>query len=114
MKAYQVDDKYGENSELVYADNANKAKANAWKSDNLCDVDFIDLRARRAKYADDTEHLKEVERICFLCANGWWYEFDDERWDEENWKELFNQLSKEGQENVSVALNKLGIEVKGR
>lgn len=104
MKAYVVEAEHAECKALVYSIDAAGAKNAAKSTDHLCDVDWIDLRARRAKYADDTEHLNENERICLQLANGWWYEIGNERWEEENWKEFFNQLKPTEQKNVKNAL----------
>ena len=109
MKAYQVDDKYSNRAELVYADKAGEAKSRAYGCDNLHDVEWVDLRARRFKEADDTEHLTDKERACFLCAYGWWYEEGTERWDDENWRDLLRKLTKVEQNRVLNMLTQSGI-----
>lgn len=106
MKAYVVEDKYDDEGRqaLVYSLDAAGAKNAAKSTEALCDSDWVDLRARRAKYADDTEHLNERERICFQLANGWWYEIGDDRWDEETWEDFLNKLTPKEQANVKKAL----------
>lgn len=110
MKAYVVEDKYDDEGiqVLAYSPDASGAKNAAKSTECLCDSDWVDLRARRAKYADDTDHLNERERICFQLANGWWYEIGDERWDEENWRDFLGKLTKIEQNRVKNALKGMG------
>lgn len=70
MKAWHVQDKFGENQEIVFAEKRSDA---IQKSEAIGWVDYIDVRAKRAKYADglygDSVELKKAQ-----LANGWWFE----------------------------------------
>ena len=101
MKAWILSDKTGHNhySNLVWAKSAGKAKMQANKDGyfayqtNLEIDDWRDIAARRMKAFDDCENLSEKE-ICLrlIKDHGWWFEFDGERYDEDNideFREMF-------------------------
>lgn len=117
MKAYIVEDQYRNNQVLVYALDAVEARTAASNSKELCDVEWIDLQVKRAKYGDDTDSLTEREKICFEMVielnelvNGWSYELRDKRLDEARWKEFFHKLDSIEQKNISAALDQLTVE----
>lgn len=70
MKAWHVQEKDGSNQEIVFAKTRTEA---IQKSEAIGWSDYIDIRAKRAKYADglndDTSKLLEVQ-----LENGWWIE----------------------------------------
>lgn len=70
MKAWHVQDKYGEYHQIIFADKRSEAIA---KSEAREWNDFIDVRAKRAKYADDL-NTEPVKLIQAQLDNGWWFE----------------------------------------
>ena len=70
MKAWHVQDKDGEMQEIVFANKKSeaiyKSEANGW-------TEYINVRAVRAKYADDLEDLPS-NLIQAQLDNGWWFE----------------------------------------
>ncbi|WHF29115.1 hypothetical protein QJS65_20430 (plasmid) [Bacillus altitudinis] len=70
MKAWHVQDKYGEYQQIIFADKRSeaisKSEAKGWN-------EFIDIRAKRAKYADDL-NTEPVKLIQAQLENGWWFE----------------------------------------
>ncbi|WP_345911033.1 hypothetical protein [Bacillus altitudinis] len=70
MKAWHVQDKYGEHQQIIFADKRSEAIA---KSEAKGWCHFIDIRAKRAKYADDL-NTKPVKLIQAQLENGWWFE----------------------------------------
>lgn len=70
MKAWHVQDKDGEYQEIVYAEKRSEAIA---KSEAIGWVDYIDVRAKRAKYCDDLEK-STYSIIQAQLENAWWLE----------------------------------------
>lgn len=70
MKAWHVQEKDGENQEVVFAETRSEAIK---KSEALGWVDYIDVRAKRAPYADGLEKDHVQVRVAQL-ENGWWFE----------------------------------------
>lgn len=68
MEAYQFDDEQDGYSQIVYAESASKAKM-------LIDTDiqFINIRVHRAKWADQYGNMKDIP-IEVLLNRGWWYD----------------------------------------
>lgn len=92
MKAYIVSDKNDyDPSVLVFADTANQAKSKATSREELDGIEYVDLSARRAKYADGHENATERELMILNIKNGWWYEIGSTRIDEENLEEVLKQ-----------------------
>jgi hypothetical protein len=71
MKAWHVQDSDGEHQEVVFADKRNEAiyisEAYGW-------ADYINVRAKRAKYADGLENESKDKILQVLLENGWWFE----------------------------------------
>jgi len=64
MKAWQISNRhfYGyPYIEIVFADSINEAKSQGVGLDSLDCPTYTEVRAIRAKFADDKEHLSEVE-----------------------------------------------------
>jgi hypothetical protein len=70
MKAWHVQDKDGEMQEIVFADKRSEA---IYKSEAMGWTEYINVRAKRAKYADDLEK-EPVKLIQSQLENGWWFE----------------------------------------
>lgn len=76
MKAWQVNESSYEFCTIVFAETANKAKL---RGSNALDVPYIDVRVKRANWADNLAQKggeidwdnKEVAQI--LRDQGWWY-----------------------------------------
>lgn len=79
MKAYRAHADYCETHEVVFAENASKARSLAFGLDGLQDVEFIEIRINRAKEFD---RFYDGER-CYLNwmnidvqraarREGWW------------------------------------------
>lgn len=94
LKAYIVSENVNhENSALVFAESPSKAKLQALGTDNLCDYNYINLRAKRAQYADGKENASARDLMVLNIQNGWWYEIDGQRIDSDNLEEaLVNGL----------------------
>lgn len=75
MKAWTVEDKasYEGFSTLVWADTLSEAKKKALLEEHMEDAEWVDLRARRAPYADDKQNLTEDLLIILQLENGWWF-----------------------------------------
>ncbi|MEK5148791.1 hypothetical protein MKX53_17560 [Psychrobacillus sp. FSL K6-4615] len=75
MKAWHVQDINGDNQEIIFAEKRSlaisKSEARGWN-------DYIDVRAKRAKYCDDLEK-EPNEIIQAQLDNGWWMECHDDR-----------------------------------
>ena len=71
MKAWNVYNKFNEElgCEIVYAETGQEAKENANIGSMSNGVD--ELRANRAKYADDKEHYTKEETMRLLLLNDW-------------------------------------------
>ncbi len=92
LKAYVVSENRNyEHSALVFAENPNKAKQQALGDDNLCDYEYIELSAKRAKYADGHENTDESDLIHLKIRNGWWYEIDGHHIDSDNLGEMIER-----------------------
>lgn len=82
MKAWAAFDGTGAKpyTAVVFAENAQKAKAAARWTDALEDVRYIDIRVQRIEYADVLYNGRaeadlgdpEVQRV--LLGHGWWFE----------------------------------------
>ncbi|HLR58890.1 MAG TPA: hypothetical protein VK094_00230 [Pseudogracilibacillus sp.] len=87
MKAYKVYDEYNHEGyqDVVFATTANEAKKKAFISANSCqNAEWIDIRVNRVPYLDGLEKRTHEEIMYVAILNGWWYEFEDVRYDEEN------------------------------
>lgn len=95
LKAYKVGDKFDDDGIeiVVYAENASKAKKEGLSNLPSCDG-YINLRAVRIPYMDGTEGLTEIDRQLLLFENGWWFEYDGERYDEENSDEFIEDVKR--------------------
>lgn len=81
MKAYQATCNDCETHEIVFAENAGKARSRAYGLDGLQDAEFIDISVKRVKAFDKffdgkCPHLNfsdvEVQRV--MRSHGWWIE----------------------------------------
>lgn len=88
IKAYSVSDANGEKSVLVFAEAEGKAKSLASQREELDGVDYIDLHARRAYYADGHENDSESDLRILNIRNGWWYEIGNHYIDADNLDEM--------------------------
>jgi hypothetical protein len=80
MKAYIVSDRNDyDPSVLVFAETASQAKSKAKGREELDGVEYVDLSARRAKYADGYENASERDLMILNIQNGWWYEIGGTR-----------------------------------
>lgn len=70
MKAWQVQNKEGEMQQIVFADKRSEA---IYKSEAIGWTEYINVRAKRAKYADDLEN-QPSKLIQAQLDNGWWHE----------------------------------------
>ena len=70
LKAYALSDAtgYTESACIVFATSCSKAKALLRCCDGLHDVDFVDVRAKRAHKFDDASHPPTAEEY---IARGW-------------------------------------------
>lgn len=92
MKAYIVSDKNDYDPiVLIFADTANQAKSKATRREELDGIEYVNLSARRAKYADGHGNDTERELIILLIKHGWWYEIGGTRIDEENLEEALEK-----------------------
>ncbi|GAX05430.1 hypothetical protein IWT25_00734 [Secundilactobacillus pentosiphilus] len=77
IKAYAVtgeDWDYGETGEIVWAENANKAKAQLALAEVVNEAEYVDLRAIRAPWADGMEHMNKDKFCIEMLKHGWrWY-----------------------------------------
>lgn len=89
MKAWAAFDGTGAKpyTAVVFAENAQKAKAAARWTDALEDVRYIDIRVQRIEYADVLDDgraeadLNDPKVRAILHNHGWWFE-DDPGFDE--------------------------------
>lgn len=89
LKAYSVSENISyEVSVLVFAENANQAKSIANNRDEMDSFEYIDMQARRAKYADGHENDSESDLLRLIIRNGWWYEIDGHHIDSDNLDEM--------------------------
>lgn len=70
MKAWHIQDKNGGYQQLIFAEKRHEAIC---KSEAIGWVNYIDVRAKRAKYADDLEK-EPVTLVESQLNNGWWFE----------------------------------------
>lgn len=92
VKAYAVSENVSyEVSVLVFAENANHAKALAHGSGDMDSFEYVDMRARRAKWADGHEHDSDQDLIRLKIRNGWWYEIGEHTIDSDNLEEMIEQ-----------------------
>lgn len=111
MKAWEISDSKNDDKspKLVFAETINDAKKQAYEEPNkiynsysLDPDSWIDIRATRAKYADNMESEDEITIMIRLIENGWWFEIGNERWDENNVDKLKEQFARKvGQMNLS-------------
>ena len=101
MKAWAAFDGTGGSpyTAIVFAENAQKAKAAARWTDALEDVRYIDIRVQRIEYADVLDDgraeadLDDPKVRELLRGHGWWFE-DDPGYDDKL-DELFSEGRKE-------------------
>lgn len=92
LKAYSVSENVSyEVSVLVFAENANQAKNIANGLEEMDSYDYVNMRARRAKYADGYENVSQRELMHLKVRNGWWYEIDGHHIDSDNLDEMIAQ-----------------------
>lgn len=72
LKAYIVSAYGVEFEEIVWAQNANKAKSTPTNDDELNDAEYIYKRAKRAKWADKYNSMDTIP-MELLLKNGWWW-----------------------------------------
>lgn len=79
-------------SELVWANDVTSAKQQGWELDP---DSFIDLRARRCKWADGLENLDKDELFIKQLEHGWRFwdipvfnDFDEVDWEKQAWIDL--------------------------
>ncbi|MGD6876925.1 hypothetical protein [Bacillus infantis] len=70
MKAWHVQDNEGEYQEIVFASNRRDA---IYKSEAFGWTEYINVRARRAKYADGL-NTEPVKLLQVQLENDWWME----------------------------------------
>lgn len=86
MKAYKVYDieNYEGYQDIVFAETSREAKK-MWSTLDGCDgADYINIRVNRLPFLDDMENRSMKEIMYVAILNGWWYEVDGNRYDEEN------------------------------
>lgn len=72
LKAYAVTEMvHREAGKLVFAESATEAKTLAFKDEIFANIDYTDLRATRAKFADNHEQATEQELLVLCVRNGW-------------------------------------------
>lgn len=71
MKAWHVQDTDGEMQEVVFAEKRSEA---IYKSEAYRWTDYINVRVKRAKYADGLENEPKDKILQVLLDNGWWFE----------------------------------------
>lgn len=92
IKAYVVTESVSwEASVLVFAETANQAKSAAKAHDIMDGFDYVDMRAKRAEWADGHENDSENELIRLQIRNGWWFEIGDHFIDSDNVDEMIEQ-----------------------
>ena len=92
MKAWEITSVGNVYKNIVFADTHNEAKKlykSQWFLDN---VDYTDIRVKRAKYADDCENLSKKELIVLCVNNGWWWDLGDYHIDYDNLNEMMPVL----------------------
>ena len=80
MKAYQVCADWSDGSEVVFAENAGKAKCLALQTDLLCDENYTDIRATRLRNIDRLYNEKSIVdwnedediRLALVKEYGWY------------------------------------------
>lgn len=91
LKAYVVSDRNDyDPSVLVFAESANKAKSKGKCREELDGIEYVSLRATRAKYADGYENATDRELMILNIQNGWWYEIGGVRIDADNLGEVLD------------------------
>lgn len=109
MKAYKVYDISHDEGyqDIIFAKTAQEAKIKAFGTSPACESsEWIDLRVGRVPYLDGMENCTERELMYVAIENGWWYEVDGIKYDEENLEEAvkegivtpFKQEESEGDE----------------
>lgn len=92
LKAYSVSENVSyEVSVLVFAENANQAKNIANSLEEMDSYDYVNMRARRAKYADGHENTNKRDLMHLKIRNGWWYEIDGHHIDSDNLDEMIER-----------------------
>lgn len=75
IKAYVVEERITyEHQKIVFAETANQARNIACGCEPFEDFTYMELYARRAKYADGHENDSERNLMIHLIRNGWWFE----------------------------------------
>lgn len=97
MKAWIIEDTadYDKGQRLVFADKVSLAKVQAftdngriYHGESLEPDSWTDIRATRAKYADDMENEKELDIVVRLIENGWWFDIGGVHYDGDNLEEF--------------------------
>lgn len=83
-KAFEVTANDHDMTNLVFAINPVEARLETLGSDGFEDIPYIELRARRAYYADEHESSDERTLLHLMIRNGWRYEVEGELVDEDN------------------------------
>jgi len=94
MKAYKVynpDDHEGY-QEIAFGNTKKEAKEKAWSSSEfLSDTDYENVIVERLPFLDGMHDKTQEEIIYITLLNGWWYEYEDVRYDEENIEEAIKK-----------------------
>ena len=86
MKAYEVKDEKSDEgySIIVYANTVREARNIGLSSIDLDHAEFLNVTAKRAPYMDDTEDLGDMDRYIILLQHGWWFQYGNNIYDEDN------------------------------
>lgn len=86
MKAYVVYDV--ENHEgyqdIVFGNSVREIKKNWHEYESCEDADYIDVRVERRPIFDGLENLTHKELMYEAILNGWWYQYEDNIYTEDN------------------------------
>lgn len=92
MKAYVVTESIShEISVLVFSDTASGARNIANARDEMDSFHYVDMRAKRAKWADGHENDSEGDLRMLQIRNGWWFEVDGHIIDSDNVDEMIKK-----------------------
>lgn len=86
MKAYKVYDTEDHEGyqDIVFAETAREAKKQGRTLDSCVDAEYINIRVNRLPFLDGMENRSEQEILYIALMNGWWHDYGDTRYTEEN------------------------------
>src|SRR5699024_603912 len=94
MKAYKVYDpnNWEGYQDIVFATTASEAKKKGFGIDSCEDSEWVNVRVNRIPYLDNMENCTKEEIMYVAILNGWWYEVDGNRYDDDNIYEAIEKV----------------------